>query len=217
MRIQKSLSAIAAAVVLAVSLSSCLSSSPAGNTSDTSAATTAAEVSEAGVPAFAASAARDIPSTELVKEIHLGWNLGNTLDATIGEPTGNETPQDWETAWGNPATTKNMIDSVHMMGFNALRLPVTWEGKFGGAPDYKIDEAWLARVREIADYAFENEMYVIINMHHEEWNMPTAENAAPAEEKLRALWGQIADYFADYNEKLIFECMNEPRLKNTPL
>ena len=217
MRIQKSLSAIAAAVVLAVSLSSCLSSSPAGNTSDISAATTAAEVSETGVPAFAASSARDIPSTELVKEIHLGWNLGNTLDATIGEPTGNETPKDWETAWGNPATTKNMIDSVHMMGFNALRLPVTWEGKFGGAPDYKIDEAWLARVREIADYAFENEMYVIINMHHEEWNMPTAENAAPAEEKLRALWGQIADYFADYNEKLIFECMNEPRLKNTPL
>ena len=214
--------AIAVALMLMLGLSACKTSSPAPAVTTADTAETVVSVTEpaqeiSAIPAFAAAPIRDIPSTELVKEIYLGWNLGNTMDATIGTPTGNETPKDWETAWGNPVTTDKMIASVKTVGFNALRLPVTWDGKFGEGPDYKIDEAWLARVKEIADLAFDNDMYVIINMHHEEWNMPTEENAALAEEKLRALWGQIADYFEGYNEKLIFECMNEPRLKGTPM
>lgn len=160
---------------------------------------------------------RDIPSIELVKEMNIGWNLGNTLDSVIENPTGEEAPSDWETAWGQPVTTKAMIDSVKAQGFNVIRIPVTWEGKFGEAPDHTIDPDWLARVKEIVDWGYDNDMFVIVNAHHEEWNMPTEENAAAADEILRSLWSQIADYFADYNEKLIFEGMNEPRLKNTPM
>ena len=81
---------------------------------------------------------RDITSMELIGEMKTGWNLGNTLDSTITNPTGSETPTDWETAWGQPVTTKAMIDSVKAQGFNVLRVPVTWEGKFGEAPDYTI-------------------------------------------------------------------------------
>ncbi|MBQ7782737.1 MAG: glycoside hydrolase family 5 protein [Oscillospiraceae bacterium] len=160
---------------------------------------------------------RSISSIELIKEMKVGWNLGNTLDSLIGNPNGTELPSDWETAWGQPVTTKAMIDSVKAQGFNVLRVPVTWEGKFSAAPDYTINADWLARVKEIVDYGIENDMFVILNMHHEEWNMPTAENQAAADEILRALWSQIADHFADYNEKLIFEGMNEPRLKGTPM
>jgi len=80
---------------------------------------------------------RDISAIDLVKEIKIGWNLGNTLDA----PT--------ETAWGNPRTTKAMIEKVREMGFNAVRVPVTWDTHIGPAPDYKIDEAWLNRVEEV--------------------------------------------------------------------
>ncbi len=204
-------------LIAAGMLASCRSSTPQDTPAAVQPEAQTEQTTETTVVNPAIGECRDIPSIELVKEMKIGWNLGNTFDATIQNPTGNETPQDWETAWGQPVTTKAMIDQVANQGFNVFRLPVTWEGKFGEAPDYKINEDWLARVKEVADWALEDDMFVILNMHHEEWNMPDKEHADSAEEITRALWGQIAEYFADYNEKLIFEGMNEPRLKGTPM
>lgn len=200
------ITAVLAAAVMMFSFATC------GNNTDNNGA---ADADKASVSETAPM--RDIPSTELVKEMKVGWNLGNTLDSTITNPKGTELPSDWETAWGQPVTTKAMIDSVAAQGFNVLRVPITWEGKFGEGPDYTIDPDWLARVNEIVDYGIDNDMFVIINVHHEEWHMPTYENEAAAQEILTALWAQIADHFKDYNEKLIFEGLNEPRLKGTPM
>lgn len=198
--------AVLAAAVMMFSFAAC------GNKSDNDGAADADNTSVSEPAPM-----RDIPSTELVKEMKVGWNLGNTLDSTITKPKGTELPSDWETAWGQPVTTKAMIDSVAAQGFNVLRVPITWEGKFGEGPDYTIDPDWLARVNEIVDYGIDDDMFVIINVHHEEWHMPTYENEAAAQEILTALWAQIADHFKDYNEKLIFEGLNEPRLKGTPM
>lgn len=200
------ITAVLAAAVMMFSFAAC------GNKSDNDGA---ADADKASVSEPAPM--RDIPSTELVKEMKVGWNLGNTLDSTITNPKGTELPSDWETAWGQPVTTKAMIDSVAAQGFNVLRVPITWEGKFGEGPDYTIDPDWLARVNEIVDYGIDDDMFVIINVHHEEWHMPTYENEAAAQEILTALWAQIADHFKNYNEKLIFEGLNEPRLKGTPM
>lgn len=198
--------AVLAATVMMFSFAAC------GNKSDNDGAADADNTSVSEPAPM-----RDIPSTELVKEMKIGWNLGNTLDSTITNPKGTELPSDWETAWGQPVTTKAMIDSVAAQGFNVLRVPITWEGKFGEGPDYTIDPDWLARVNEIVDYGIDDDMFVIINVHHEEWHMPTYENEAAAQEILTALWAQIADHFKNYNEKLIFEGLNEPRLKGTPM
>ena len=198
--------AVLAATVMMFSFAAC------GNKSDNDGAADADNTSVSEPAPM-----RDIPSTELVKEMKVGWNLGNTLDSTITNPKGTERPSDWETAWGQPVTTKAMIDSVAAQGFNVLRVPITWEGKFGEGPDYTIDPDWLARVNEIVDYGIDDDMFVIINVHHEEWHMPTYENEAAAQEILTALWAQIADHFKNYNEKLIFEGLNEPRLKGTPM
>lgn len=200
--------AVLAAAVMMFSFAACGNNSDSDNDS-------AADADKTSVSEPAPM--RDIPSTELVKEMKIGWNLGNTLDSTITNPKGTELPSDWETAWGQPVTTKAMIDSVAAQGFNVLRVPITWEGKFGEGPDYTIDPDWLARVNEIVDYGIDDDMFVIINVHHEEWHMPTYENEAAAQEILTALWAQIADHFKDYNEKLIFEGLNEPRLKGTPM
>ena len=154
---------------------------------------------------------RDIPSTELVKEIIIGWNLGNTLDATAG---GNSLKS--ETSWGNPLTTKAMITAVKEAGFQTLRVPTSWGNHLGEGPDYKIDPAWLDRVQEIVDYGIENDMYVILNMHHEEWHFPSYDNLEQAKTILTTVWAQIADRFQNYDEHLIFEAMNEPRMKGTP-
>ncbi len=130
---------------------------------------------------------RDIPSSELVKEKKIGWNLGNTMDATGGEGIHSEL------SWGNPFTTKEMIDTVKAAGFNTLRIPTTWEKHLGPAPDYLIDKAWLDRVQELIDYAAENDMFVILNLHHEEWYQPFYDNEEKAADMLAKVWKQIAD------------------------
>lgn len=151
---------------------------------------------------------RDISSVELVKEIKVGWNLGNTLDAT-GSTVNSET------GWGNPKTTFEIIQAVKDKGFNIVRIPVTWYSHTGDAPDYKIDEDWLNRVNEVVDYVLDNGMFCILNSHHEEWMFPSYEKEEENAERLTALWTQVAERFKNYDEKLIFEGLNEPRWKNT--
>lgn len=144
---------------------------------------------------------------DLVKEMKVGWNLGNTLDSTGVKDVS------CETAWGNPKTTKEMIDFVKKSGFNVLRVPVSWQDHISG-DDYKIDDDWMDRVQEVVNYGIDNDMYVILNTHHEDWYIPKAENEEAAKKELTAVWTQIADRFKGYDEHLIFEGLNEPRLKN---
>ncbi|HEY9060359.1 MAG TPA: cellulase family glycosylhydrolase [Pseudobacteroides sp.] len=161
------------------------------------------------IPADASTAftgMRNISSLELVKDMRLGWNLGNTLDATGGE-----------TSWGNPKTTKEMIDKVKEMGFNTVRFPVTWGGHVGPAPSYTIDQAWLNRVEEVVNYALDNNMYAIVNFHHENsWLKPTYANEAQSKAQLTKIWEQVANRFKNYSDYLIFETMNEPRVEGSP-
>ena len=151
----------------------------------------------------------DITSQELVADMKMGWNLGNTLDSVGG------TALQSERAWGNPTTTQEMIDEVLAQGFNVIRIPVTWEGHFGDGPDYSIHEIWMNRIQEVVDYAYDKGAYVILNMHHEDWHFPSEENKEEASEMITALWTQIAERFKDYDEHLIFEGLNEPRKKGT--
>lgn len=154
---------------------------------------------------------RDIPSTELIKELKIGWNLGNTFDATGGSLLSSEV------SWGNPITKEEMFIAVKEAGFNIIRIPVSWGNHMGPEPDYTIHTAWLDRVNEVVDYAIDNDLYVILNLHHEEWHFPSYENLDKANQILEKVWLQIAERFKNYDEHLIFEGMNEPRMKNTPL
>lgn len=158
---------------------------------------------------------QNLTAMDVVSDMKIGWSLGNTLDATKSSASIDDDPSKFETAWGNPVVTQELIDAVLDAGFNVVRIPVTWTGHFGEAPDYTITESWLGRVQEIVDYAYDKGAYVIINMHHEEWNEPYYDNEESACEIMTALWSQIAERFADYDEHLIFEAQNEPRKKGT--
>ena len=155
----------------------------------------------------------EITAFELTKDMGAGWNLGNTLDAVLGR-TALVSVAVQETSWGNPMTSRDMIKLLYDSGFRTLRIPITWERFIGPAPDYILDTKLIDRVQEIVDWAFEFDMYVIINTHHESWNFPSAENIA-AVRILTSLWHQVASHFAGYSEKLIFENMNEPRMFGT--
>ena len=211
MKLKKTL-AFAAAVTMCLCAASCGSdNSSSDSKTDSSKKASDSGTSSEGDALYVSSHSeqeemRDISAWDLVSEMKVGWNLGNTMDAT-GE--GLES----ETCWGNPKTTKEMIDTVKDTGFNVLRLPVTWDKHMDA--DYNVDPAWMARVHEIVDYAIDDGMFVILNTHHEEWYFPTEEDKAQDIEQLTALWKQIAEEFKNYDEHLIFEGVNEPRLRGT--
>ncbi len=149
---------------------------------------------------------------EMFADMTVGWNLGNTMDAHgVKDVTA-------ETYWGNPKTTQEMIDAVAAKGFNTIRIPVTWKDHVGSAPEYKIDEEWLNRVQEIVDYCVANDLYIIVDTHHEPdgWLLPVEDKYEEVSAQLKAIWTQVAERFKDYSNKLIFEGMNEPRIKGSP-
>ena len=151
---------------------------------------------------------------EIVEQMGLGWNLGNTFDATGGNKN-NVYSQ--ETSWGNPRVNEQTIHRVKEAGFKTIRIPVTWYRQLSKDGTYTINPAFLARVKEVVDMAYTEGLYVIINMHHEEWlnskNLDT--QYVKIGEQLAAIWKQLAATFADYDQHLIFESMNEPRMAGT--
>ncbi|MEP0712185.1 cellulase family glycosylhydrolase [Algoriphagus sp.] len=145
-----------------------------------------------------ASGMRDIPSLYLAGEMGIGWNLGNSLEAIGGE-----------TAWGNPKTSKVLIDAIKAAGFNSVRIPVAWS-KFSNEETFEIDPVWMARVTEVVDYVIDNDMYAVMNIHWDGgWMQPTFAQQDYVNERLEKMWIQIALNFRDYEDKLLFAGANE--------
>lgn len=150
-------------------------------------------------------------SLEFAGLLKAGWNLGNTLDATSTNGLMSEI------AWGQPFTTKEMIDFVAECEFTSIRIPVSW-GLHTSGENYEIDPEWMDRVKTVVDWAMDNNLYVIINSHHDnDFYYPTKDHLDKSLYYIDCIWSQIADTFRDYDEHLIFEGMNEPRLKDTDL
>lgn len=151
---------------------------------------------------------------EFVSHITMGWNLGNTLDAV---PSAYSSPTQAETSWGCPMTTKAMIDFVKQQGFNLVRVPVSWGQKMDNNT-YQIDDRWMERVQEVVDYVIDNDMYCILNIHHDNeianrpYFYPDSAHYEQSEKFVTAVWEQVSAKFAGYDNHLIFETLNEPRL-----
>ena len=158
---------------------------------------------------------------DAVQAMGVGWNLGNALDSTdnrkrgIAGPLRDEIPAVlfYETYWHNPVTTFEMIESIAQKGFGAVRVPVTFNDHLDEY--FNIRPEWLRRVRQVVNYVLDNNMYCIINIHHDTgsgswpWLRADYDNIEWMEEKLAIVWTQIAEYFKDYSDRLIFESFNE--------
>lgn len=141
----------------------------------------------------------------LASKMKVGWNLGNSLEACSATSAN-------ETMWGNPKTTKQLIDAVKAAGFKTVRIPCAWSGYIVNQETYKIDDAWLSRVKEVVDYCVDNDMYAIVNIHWDGgWRdeNPVKEKQKEINKKHKALWEQIAVYFRNYDEHLLFAGTNE--------
>ncbi|MBQ8048425.1 MAG: cellulase family glycosylhydrolase [Bacteroidales bacterium] len=149
---------------------------------------------------------------QMAERLGIGWNMGNHFDAQNNGVSG-------ETLWGNPKATQTTFTKVKAAGFNTVRIPVTWLGHIGEAPEYRIEDAWLDRVAEVVGYAEAAGLNAIINMHHDGADSKfwldikgAATNPAVHQqilEQVSAMWGQIADRFKDKGDFLIFEAFNE--------
>lgn len=156
----------------------------------------------------------DNDAMAFVKNMKIGWNLGNTFDAINDGHVKDE--MSIESYWCGVKTTEEMIDAVHQAGFNTLRLPVSWHNHVDDS--FTISEQWLSRVQQVVDWAVQRDMYVILNIHHDvypQYMYPNSENYATAEKYVTTIWQQLAERFQSYDQHLIFESMNEPRLKDT--
>jgi len=175
------------------------------------------DLGDINAQALSGDTLKNADTEAILEDMGLGWNLGNSLDATGGSGL------DTETSWSNPKTTQALIDKVKSLGFNTVRVPVSW-GKHVSGDNYTIDSAWLARVKEVVDYCYKNDMYVILNIHHDTKSSASASGAgyyprssaySSSEKFVTSVWSQAAEYFKDYDYHLIFETLNEPRLIGT--
>ena len=152
---------------------------------------------------------------DAVKNMGVGWNLGNTLDANDATKTWKTTAEH-ETCWGQPVTKPELLKMMKEAGFGAIRVPITWYQEMDA--DGKVNDAWMKRMKEVVDYVIDNGMYCIINVHHDtgadsgnykSWLKASTSSYNTNKAKYEGLWKQIAEQFKDYDQKLLFESYNE--------
>ena len=155
-------------------------------------------------------------ATDAVKNMGVGWNLGNTLDATKwGQPQGWNWPSvtAHENEWGQPTTKPELLKMMKEAGFGAIRVPVTWFQEMDS--NGKVKAEWMKRVREVVDYVINNGMYCILNVHHDtgegkdHWLYANTTCYNKVKDTYQYLWQQIAAEFKNYGQELLFESYNE--------
>lgn len=153
---------------------------------------------------------RNMTTMELVRDMGIGINLGNTFEACgdwIAEWSDN-TPSAYETAWGSPVITKEMIEGMADEGFGVVRVPVAWSNLMDD--NYTISADYDARIHEIVDWVIDADMYCIINIHWDGgWVNTFPDNKDECMRRYETMWTQIADSFKDYDDHLMFESQNE--------
>lgn len=160
---------------------------------------------------------KDVPNNDATlfsRALGPGWNLGNAFDAVDVGWLSDEL--DYEKAWCGVRTTPELIRALADAGFRTIRIPVSWHNHLNA--DGIISTRWLTRVRQVADLCLAHGMKVILNIHHdisEACIYPDSAHLESSRAYLTGVWKQVADAFRDYDENLILESMNEPRLTGT--
>jgi endoglucanase len=140
-------------------------------------------------------------AVQLAAKFKLGWNLGNTLEATGGE-----------TNWGNPVPNAQLFQAVKAAGFTAVRLPVSWD-QYANQTTGKISDTWLNHIKQVTQYCVDNGLYVVVNIHWDGGWLDAHINStdqAAVNAKQKAFWEQIATTLRDFDEHVMFASANEP-------
>ncbi|MBQ4534337.1 MAG: glycoside hydrolase family 5 protein, partial [Ruminococcus sp.] len=155
---------------------------------------------------------RDISTMEIVQDMGIGINLGNTFESSgdwIAQ-WGDGTPNSYETAWGSPTVTKELIQGYADAGFGVVRVPVAWSNMMANDGSYKINPDYMSRVQQVVDWILDEDMYVILNLHWDGgWLEKLPEDHDNVMAKYSAIWEQVSAEFSMYGDHLMFEAQNE--------
>lgn len=150
--------------------------------------------------------AKDMTTVEFVKSMGIGINIGNTFDCE-GDYIEPVSVESYETAWGSPVITKDIIKGYADAGFGVIRLPVTWKNLM--LEDGTINPDLIKRVKKVVNWILEYDMKCILNSHHDLWQNRLEEDYDKAFAEYESMWRQLAEAFKDYDHDLMFESMNE--------
>lgn len=161
-------------------------------------------------------------ASQIAANMGKAWNLGNALESTIDGVAD-------ETLWNNKfPVSKEMFDAVRAAGFQTVRIPVSYLDKIvatqvtneDGESEtvYTVNDAYMARVKQVVDSALASGLYVVIDMHNDGGNgidgmwldiTQTGNDFTAIKTKFAGVWTDIATTFADYDQHLLFEGFNE--------
>lgn len=145
-----------------------------------------------------------------------GWNLGNHFDSFRFAPDATPATAGY---WDGATPTEELYKNLAAAGVKTVRIPVTWGDWEGAAPDYTIDPAFMAVVRENVEWARDNGLVVILNMHHDEYwqdiyTAATNDSVCQAiGERIGRTWSQVAEEFKNEGNYLYLEVFNEIHAK----
>lgn len=151
---------------------------------------------------------RDMTAEETIADMGIGINLGNTFE--VSGMTFAEV-QKYETGWGSPVITQEIIQGYADAGFGTLRIPVAWSNMMN-VRTYEINPDYLARVKQVVEWALGTGMYVIMDIHWDGgWFSDFAKDDLRDKrfEKYESIWTQLSAAFGEYGDHLIFESLNE--------
>lgn len=178
---------------------------------------TAASAALSTLTVTAAAEAKKLPDNEAIvfaDSLGAGWNLGNAFDAVNCTWVSSE--MDYESAWCGAKTTKALIREIKNVGFSTIRIPVSWHNHMDAS--FTISEQWADRVQEVVDQCLDAGLKVILDVHHDVekgYYFPTDGEYKNSEKYITTVWKQIAERYKDYDERLLFEIINEPRETGT--
>ena len=163
-----------------------------------------------------------LSASQVATNMGLAWDLGDALEASTDGVVN-------EKDWGNPKTTKKLIQAVKAAGFNTIRVPISYMNMIAAATDekgnvnYTVNDVYIARIQQVINYAYDMGMYVVINIHNDGspyvtggWIdiTKTGEAFEEIEAKFAAVWTDIANNFVGYDQRLVFEAANELMIPN---
>lgn len=142
-----------------------------------------------------------LPTAQTIaNQMTVGWNIGNTYEVPNGQN------------WANVALNQQVINAIKAAGFNTVRIPCAWDS-YANPSTLVIDPNHFASIKQAVDLCINNNMYVIINIHWDggwlEKHITLADKDA-VNVKQNSYWTQIANYFKNYDEHLLFASANEP-------
>ena len=151
--------------------------------------------------------------------------IRQTIQALIGEAD----TEAFYDAWLTNHVRRTDIDSLKVWGFNSVRLPMHYNLYTLSIEDEPVagEQTWLTKGFELTDslisWCAQNEMYVVLDLHAAPGGQgmdanisdyddtkPSLWESAANRAKMVALWGRLAERYADEPWVAGYDLLNEP-------